>query len=126
MAVSFAATVLADLCRKGSSNVFLGTCETEPDSIAGPASEALLREVMCQLAEVEAQATEQLDAMLDQLLGKISSDSEIVLISTRPVDLGNAATHPTLHANPHRRAMLKQILSIDTSSDDITKYYQAE
>ena len=56
LAVSFAATVLADLCRKGGSNVYLGISNGGPECIGGPASPATLQRLMEQLALVEARA----------------------------------------------------------------------
>ncbi|MEE9601950.1 MAG: DUF58 domain-containing protein [Thermoguttaceae bacterium] len=126
LAVSFAATVLADLCRKGGSNILLGTRQAEPECTAGPASEALLRDLMCRLAEVEAQSTDRLDEMLDRLLGRIASGSEVVLVSTRPLDLTDATRYQSLHGTPSRRAMLERIRPIDTSSDELARYFQAE
>ena len=56
LAVSFAATVLADLCRKGGSNVYLALSNDGPECVGGPASPALLQGLMEQLAVVEAHA----------------------------------------------------------------------
>ena len=54
LAVSFAATVLADLCRKGGSNVYLGLSDSAPECVGGPASPATLQGLMERLAIVEA------------------------------------------------------------------------
>ena len=53
LAVSFAATVVADLCRQGGGNVYLGALGPGPQCTGGPASPALLQDLMKQLALVE-------------------------------------------------------------------------
>ena len=61
LAVSFAATVVADLCRKGDSNVYLGTVGSRPRCGGGPASAALLQDLMEQLALIEGQSRRRSD-----------------------------------------------------------------
>ncbi len=53
LAVSFAATVLTDVCRKGGSNVHLAVSNSGPECFGGAASPALLQGLMEQLAIVE-------------------------------------------------------------------------
>ncbi|MHC4180332.1 MAG: DUF58 domain-containing protein, partial [Planctomycetota bacterium] len=65
LAVSFVATVVTDLCRKGSSNLLLGTTGSPPQCIGGPASVALLQDVMERLAVVEARSEDRLPELLE-------------------------------------------------------------
>ena len=55
-AVSFAATLVAELCRKGGSDVYLVMADPVLRLSGGPASAALLQEMMERLALVEARS----------------------------------------------------------------------
>ena len=87
LAVSFAATVLADLCRKGGSNIFLGITNSKPECVGGPASSATMQWLMEQLALLEARADTSLPALLAAMLRQSTAGTEVVLVSTRAVNL---------------------------------------
>lgn len=124
LAVSFAATVLSDLCRKGGSTLHLGA--GDPQLLSGPASLALLQDMMERLAVVEAHATDRLAELLDRALGEIEPGTEIVLVSTRPIDLSDRARFVALWADPARRSLLRRIRCVDVSSAELSKFFRAE
>src|SRR5208283_4972842 len=86
LAVSFVATLAADLCRKGNSDVFLVAADPEPRITGGPGSAALLRDLMERLALVSAQSCDCVPALLNRAVNEIESGTEIVLVSERPID----------------------------------------
>jgi len=126
LAVSFAATVVADLCRKGGTNLLLGTPGDEPEYVAGPASTQLLNDTMQRLAVAEAHQDDQLDKLLDGALQRIDQGTEIVLVGTRPIDLSDPTRFPSLWSDPNRRGMGRRIRCIDTSSEELNEYFQTE
>jgi uncharacterized protein (DUF58 family) len=126
LAVSFAATVVAELCRKGDSDLLVGTTGQAAPCIRGPASVALLQDVMQALAVAEAHHEDRLPELLVGALAQLEPGSEIVLVSTRPVDLAGAAYQSAWGTDPARRAMARQIRRIDTSSTELAEYFQAE
>jgi uncharacterized protein (DUF58 family) len=126
LAVSFAATVVADLCHKGGTNLSLATSGSPPQCIRGSTSAALLQEVMQRLAVVEAQSEDGLVDLLRHGLEGIEPGTETVLVSTRAVDLSDRARLATLWADPRRRALLQRIRVVDTSSDRLSEYFQPE
>jgi len=126
LAVSFAATVLGDLCRKGGSTLHLGTSEPQPQCISGPASLALLQDMMQRLAVAEAHNSDHLAELLERLLGEIEPGSEIVLVSTQPIDLADTTRFAALWADTSRRTLLRRIRCVDTSSAELAEYFQAE
>jgi uncharacterized protein (DUF58 family) len=126
LAVSFAATLVAELCRQGGGNLLLGTTGTPPQCIGGPASAALLQDAMQHLALAEAQTTDRLPELIERALGEIESGTEIVLLSSRPADLSDRARFRSLWADPSRRAVMRQIRCLDASGDELTEYFRVE
>jgi uncharacterized protein (DUF58 family) len=155
LAVSFAATVLSDLCRKGGSTLHLGAGSpqsrdktgtgSEPrresathttdgevpvpvlsQLLSGPASLALLQEMMERLAVVEAESTDRLAESLARALGEIEPGTEIVLVSTRPIDLSDRTRFAALWADPARRSLIRRIRCVDVSSKELSKFFRAE
>jgi hypothetical protein len=126
LAVSFAATVVAELCRAGDSNVLLGTTGETPECMGGPASAPLLKEMMRRLALAEAHHRDALDGLLEAALGRIDQGTEVVLVSTRPVDLSDAGRFARLWSGPARRNAIRRIRSVDASSTKFNELFQPE
>jgi uncharacterized protein (DUF58 family) len=126
LAVSFAATVLADLCRQGGGNAHLGVYDGEPRCVGGPASAALLQDMMKTLAVLEARTGDSLPQFLEHVLGNMASGTEIVLISTRAVDISDGKRFAAIWSNPALHAAAGHIRSIDASSDELEEFFIAE
>ncbi|MBU4272236.1 MAG: DUF58 domain-containing protein [Planctomycetes bacterium] len=126
LAVGFAATVLTDLCRKGGSNVYLTLADDEPDCIGGPASPATLQNLTERLALIEARAEDALPELLAHALRRTASDTEVVLVGTRPVDLADASRLALLWSDPVLRERTQRIRCIDASSKRLAEFFQAE
>jgi uncharacterized protein (DUF58 family) len=126
LAVSFAATVLADVCRRGGSSVYLAMSNPTPECLGAPASAALLQRLMEQLATVEAASGNELPALLASALPRIAEGAEIVLVSTRPTDLADAGRFAAVWSNPVLRDRAQRIRCIDTSSEQLAEFFQAE
>jgi uncharacterized protein (DUF58 family) len=126
LAVSFAATILADLCRKGGSIAILAINDPGPEFQSGSASTALLQELMERLATVESYAHDLLPTLLASVLQEIAVDTEIVLVSTRPNDLSDAERFAAIWADPMAHERVKHILCVDTSSEKLADVFQVE
>jgi uncharacterized protein (DUF58 family) len=126
LAVSFTATVVADLCRKGGSNLLLGIAAAPPQCAAGPASAALLQETMQRLAVLQAHSDDRLPELLEEALPQIEPGTEIVLVSTRPIDLADEARLAAFWAAPARARLLRQVRCVDTSSDQLVEYFRTD
>ncbi len=126
LAVSFAATVIADLCRKGGSNIYLGIANGKPECTGGPASSATLQRLMEQLALSEAQPDTSLPALLAATLRQVTPGTEVVLLSTRAVDLTDAVQFREVLSDAVMRDRVRRILCIDTASDRLAEFFSAE
>jgi uncharacterized protein (DUF58 family) len=126
LAVSFAATVLADVCRKSGSNVYLGLSNAGPECVGGPASPATLQDLMERLAVAEARGEDGLPALLSHALPRIPAEAEVVLVSTRGVDLTDASRFAALWSNPALRERARRILCVNTSLEQLSQFFLAE
>jgi uncharacterized protein (DUF58 family) len=126
LAVSFAATLVAEACRTGGSDLVIGTTAHAADCLRGPASVALLHDAMETLATAEADHRDHLPTLLDSALKQTDRGTEIVLIGTRPIDLADAARFGALYADPSRRAMLAQVRSVNTADAGLAQYFVVE
>ena len=126
LAVSFAATLAAELCGKGSSDVFLVAADPEPRVSGGPGSAALLQDLMERLALVDAQSRDRVPELLQTAVAQIEAGAEIVLVSTRPIDLSQADYAGKFSPDVARRLAGHGLRTIDSSSAILAKYYQPE
>ncbi len=126
LAISFAATVIADLCRRGGSNVLWGATRDEPHCVRGPASLALMQDALQELAVAEASSDDRLPALLDHALARVEPGAEVVLVSTRENDLGDARRFPQLWGEPGRRAMMRRIRAVSTAGEGLSEFFKPE
>ncbi len=122
LAVSFAATVITDLCRKGGNDLLLGVTAEETVCLAGPASMVLLDDAMETLALAAASAEDRLPDLLERTLATLDTGNDIVLVSTRPVDLDDVR-FTALHRDAHRRLLARRIRLVDVSSDQLEELF---
>jgi uncharacterized protein (DUF58 family) len=126
LAISFAATVLADSSRQGGGKVHLGVYDQQLRCLGGPASAALLQDLMMILAVVEPPSEDHLPALIEHMLGNIASGTEIILISTRPVDLFDSRRFAAIWSDPTHSAAVRNIRCIDASSTELEEFFIAE
>ncbi len=123
--VSFAATVVAEVCRQGNANLLLATTGETPRHVSGPASLALLQDAMEQLAVADAGGADEDDRlfeMLEQVVDEIDPGAEVVLLSTRKPKLTCDKRTGGLWDSAAGRALFRRIRVID----DISEYFQMD
>ena len=123
LAVSFAATLAAELCRTGSSDVFLVAADPEPRLTGGPGSTALMQDIMERLALIEADARDRVPELLQLAAGRIEPGTGIILVSTRPLDLADPAYAGRLPGEVARRLGGHGMRIVDTSGESLAKYF---
>jgi uncharacterized protein (DUF58 family) len=126
LAVSFAATIVADACRRGGSNLLVSTSAAMRDQIRGPASALLVQGVMQQLAVAEASAEDRLPELLRRGLSAVEPGTEVVLITTREVDLADAQRLASPAADPHRRSPAPRIRVVNVADAGLSDYFRAD
>ncbi len=122
LAISFAATVVADACRRGGSNLLMAVGTDTIELTGGAASPPVMEEVMTQLALAEATPEASLAKLVDAVMPKTSSDAEIVVITTRELTDENAAAAALQRHN--ERAPTRRVLTISTATDKLDELFQ--
>lgn len=125
LAVSFAATVVAELCARPGGNVTVGITDSVPVCVTGLASAALKKDVLTALAVAQATDADYLPALFDAT-GQITHDTRICLISTRDNDLDDEGRFPGLRAGRSRQLAVSGISSVNTGSPEFAEYFRAE
>ncbi|MCA9268719.1 MAG: DUF58 domain-containing protein [Planctomycetales bacterium] len=124
LAVSFAASVVEEVCRRGQTRLGLGTAGASISWKFATASRAILSESMERLALVQAGSEDRTAALLLDALPQIPPGTMTCLISTRPVDLADTQRFAALWDDPRMRTAMTQILCIDASSDELFEYFE--
>ncbi len=126
LAVSFAATLLSAACRQETNDLVLGISGEQPTWVQGLASLSLRHETMERLAVAEASHADHLPMMLEEGLERIAPGTEIVLVTTRHVDLAEPERLAPLWRTATRRSQLRQIRTVNTAEERLFGYFQVE
>lgn len=122
--VSFAATVVARVCRQGGHALLVGITGAEPECTAGPTSTALMERIMERLAVAQASSDDRLPKLLEVALGRIAPDADVVLVSTRPVDLTDPRRFGGAWKDPGQRAVAQRIHPISAAAGELAEYFE--
>ncbi len=131
LAVSFVATVVADLCRRGESVLSVGmAAASEVHWMRGPTSAVFLQDVMEDLALVEPHeegaSGPLMQSLLQTAMREIEPGTEMVLVSTRPIDVRDAEVLRVWAVDTSAARQIRQIRCIDTSSDALAEFFRPE
>jgi len=126
LAVSFAATVAADRCRRGGSQLFVGTAGKTTESIRGGASNVLLQELMQQLAVVEASPQTDLPGLLRLAMDETRPGTRTVIVGTRPTDVTDTERFAAIWDDPKKRNAIRRIVCIDAGSGGLAEYFYVD
>jgi uncharacterized protein (DUF58 family) len=124
-AVSFAATLVADSCRRRSP-ALLAIAAAQPVCLAGLASRPFARQALVALALAEPCAAAPLASLRDEALGQLGPDVQLVVISTRE---DAVAESPTLAAavRPNRgQRPPYRLIVVDEAGAALSEFFQWE
>lgn len=126
LAVSFAATVIADVCRRGGCQLQVAIAGSDVSTLGGGASRSLARDLLKQLALSKASSREQLLELTRRGLERGGSGGRIVLVSTRPSPADEAARLSAAAASLQEQNALARLFRVNASSDEIFEYFQID
>lgn len=126
LAVSFAATIASDLFRVGGAQLMFGVAGAEPCFFRGPLSTAMLSEVNEHLTDAESHSEDRLPDLLRRAFAEIPATMNVVLLSSRPVNLLDEPRFASLWNEPHQAAAAARTTCIDCGGDALSDFYRLD
>jgi hypothetical protein len=126
LAVSFVTSIVVDACRRGGSHVSLSLGGQGRQTVSGAASMALQMEALEALTVAEATDQDQLPALLDAAYADARKGAQVVVVSTRPVDLSDTNRFAGLHRDSARARVVGWPLCINAASAELDRYFRPE
>ena len=124
VAISFLATAVTDLCRRGGSRITVGVCAGETQYWTGPASAALAHELLDQLAEMTPGDGLGIYEVLDHVRQYHRKGLRATIISTRSAPFLTAEEDWETGARPADEGRLfGRLIWIDCRSEQLRQYY---
>jgi uncharacterized protein (DUF58 family) len=126
LAVSFAATVVVDLCRRRDGNLTVSIGGAEPASISGITSDTLMAEVLHKLAVARATSEDDLPAEFEAALDQASAGAVILAISSRAGSLDRFRQVNAQPAARRRQGAVWRTHAISTADPKFADYFRVE
>ena len=125
-AISFAATLLFEYGKHGSTPMLIASASRQAFELQGTSSPVFKQELMERLAMVEPSMEDTLPEVLPSVLPKVSSNARIVLVSPGPRDLQDTTTFAKIWNRTDLRRSLSEIVKVDTSSPDFASWFRTK
>jgi len=122
LAVSFAATVVRQLCREGGTNVLLAIAGHMPWWASAPGSTPFLRVALEQLAMAEVPRRDTFDHMWKKFSQHIAPEAEILFISLRADNWASSQRTPSDLGVREARGLSPGIFRV--SGPEISEFFQ--
>ncbi|MDR3197302.1 MAG: DUF58 domain-containing protein [Planctomycetaceae bacterium] len=119
LAVSFTATLVSELTRRGGCNLFFSTNTGYNDYLYGPICLPIVESVLYRLALAEPSSEDGLAQTLFKAVSQIDPSAELILITPASLDLQQSPRFRENQADPRFRAIFQRVRIIDTSSSDL-------
>ena len=123
LAVSFAATLAADIIRRGGCNLTFGAFQETAEIYHGPSNTALLDQILDRLAVLRMSQTDCLADMLTEALANTEPNADLILISPLPVDFSDMTRFGKLKNDPRLRTLSQRIRMVATSDESFDMFF---
>jgi uncharacterized protein (DUF58 family) len=123
-AISFAATVCLETCRRQGRRLSLGWTGATPEVCQGQASVKLLHELLERLALLRPATEGTLAQLIDTLPMSSLRDSLLIIVSTRPVNLAEEAERSSRLSGSSSRSLLSRALVLNAAQGELAELIQ--
>jgi uncharacterized protein (DUF58 family) len=123
-AISFAATVCLESCRRPGRRLVLGWTGATPGICQGQASVKLLHELLEQLAVLRPATEGTLAELIDALPATALRDSLLIIVSTRPLQLAEEAERSKRLAGTTARTLLARAIVLNAAAGELGELIQ--
>lgn len=125
LAVSFAATLAADICRRGNGRLLVAIAGQADELIRGSANGAMLKRCLDRLATTEPTSEEHLPDVLGQAIKLAGQGTYTILLSTRSMQHGRLKELCAPPKSPRVAAWLKNMVCVSTDSARLDDFFEA-
>lgn len=124
-AVSFAATLVADLCRRGGCHVLMANSGEQSQILQGAATQRMLESVLQHLAIVSGSTENHLPKLFPKLLERVRPEMRTAVITTRPIESGHLPGQWDVSASqlPSVTTLLNRAICVDAGSKKLEDYF---
>ncbi|MDR2440923.1 MAG: DUF58 domain-containing protein [Planctomycetaceae bacterium] len=119
LAISFTATLVSELTRRGGCNLFFSTNTGYNDYLYGLICLPIVESILYRLALAEPSREDGLAQTLFKAISQIDPSAELILITPASFNLLQSPRFQEYQADPRFRSLLQRIRVIDTSSNDL-------
>ncbi|MDR2705413.1 MAG: DUF58 domain-containing protein, partial [Planctomycetaceae bacterium] len=119
LAISFTATLVSELTRRGGCNLFFSTNNGYNDYLYGQICLPIVESILYRLALAEPSREDGLAAALFKAVSQIDPSAELILITPTPLDLWQSPRFRESQADPRFRMLLQRIRIVNTASNDL-------
>ena len=123
-AISFAATVCLETCRRQGRRLILGWTGATPEVCQGQASVKLLHELLERLALLRPATEGTLAELIDTLPVSSLRDSLLIIVSTRPINLAEEAERSSRLAGSSSRNLLSRAIVLNAAQGELSDLIQ--
>ena len=123
-AISFAATVCLETCRRRGRRLILGWTGATPEVCQGQASVKLLHELLERLALLRPATEGTLAELIDTLPATSLRHSLLIIVSTRPINLAEEAERSSRLAGSSSRNLLSRAIVLNTARGELSELIQ--
>lgn len=123
-AISFAATVCLETCRRQGRRLILGWTGAAPEVCQGQASVKLLHELLERLALLRPATEGTLAELIDTLPATSLRHSLLIIVSTRPINLAEEAERSSRLAGSSSRNLLSRAIVLNTAQGELSELIQ--
>ncbi|MDR1960481.1 MAG: DUF58 domain-containing protein [Planctomycetaceae bacterium] len=124
LAVSFTATLAAEVIRRGGCNLLFGTYNKKYEILHGPAATPLLEQIFDRLAVLETPSQDCLAGMLLEMLTAIEPNTDLILVTHQPLKLDDMSRFGSLRDDPRLRVLAQRLRIVDTSSEHFSDIFE--
>jgi len=126
LAVSFTATVVAEVCRQGGSSLSLGIAGAEPYCLSGPVSTPLLQEAMERLAVAQPSWEDHLAKLLDRIGPQLGANTDVILVTTRRIRIDHERLQAADGQAWWKQPLVARFRVVDTSDARLAEYFETD
>lgn len=123
VAVSIAATAVADLSRRGNNKLTVAVHGHEDGQWAAPASTAFCQDVLERLAVVSGTQRDRLHDVVETLLQETPPGTRLIVFSTRTVDIEKLINEIEISHGARWQAVLSRTIWVDVTQNDLSALF---